>query len=291
MFRRVIKDINTPDDRDEVFEYAGYYYDQDTDSFYKVELESLTPDDVADIANDGKNTDGILTAATYSFFKETTTVQVPTLKYDAAKGYLVATVPGTAVPTDAKLKELADAYDDAIHEYQRALAAYSNAVAENTTTTNTEKSALDAYNAAIIDEAQKEKAYNEALASLKAIQKQLKDTIAERDTASNGLKACRDAALKALIGNVSTLPDNVDDYLVNETKTYLTSDKKPNKTKTVSNGDFVAGSLFENLIDAWDALPDTLTDNDKIEFFSDLKTEAQKLKDANAENFDSYSNN
>lgn len=129
VFRR---SIDVANDRSEEFEYEGYYYDAATQKYYKISDLEVTPDADADLANDGVNTDGILSAATCGFYKEEQEVVKPvSLEYDAEKHRLVASYD-TGVDTATQEEKLAaaQAYDEAIHRYELANEAYLKAASE-----------------------------------------------------------------------------------------------------------------------------------------------------------------
>ncbi len=138
VFRRAIK-VNdngttapTKDDlryATEDFTYEAYYYDNG--DFYKVMLTSVTGDSVIDLANDGKDTDGILsttTAPTYNFFKEETKTVTPKLYYDAENHRLVAKVDGFDVNTSTYPGTLGSDYDAAVDAYEDALIQLYDAI-------------------------------------------------------------------------------------------------------------------------------------------------------------------
>lgn len=116
----------------ETFKYEGYYFKNS--KYYKVKLTSVTPDDTVDYANDGVNTDGNLTAAAATYFKEETKVLDPTaLVYDADNNRLVATYD-TGKSTASTLTAAAAAYDDAIAAYERAAEAVARATNDSNAT-------------------------------------------------------------------------------------------------------------------------------------------------------------
>jgi len=147
VFRRTIK-VNdngttapTEDDlreNTEDFTYEAYYYDKG--DFYKVMLTSVTGDSVIDLANDGKDTDGILsttTAPTYNFFKEETKTVTPKLYYDAANHRLVAKVDGFKAGTYPG--KLGSDYDAAVDAYEDALIQLYDAIEQYEDMQDTEK--------------------------------------------------------------------------------------------------------------------------------------------------------
>ena len=142
VFRRQIV-VDNPS-RAETFEYAGYYYT--AGKYYKVNLESVTPDATPDFANDGLITDGILTAATASYYKEVKEVVNPVaLEYDADNNRLIASYDTGNTSADNLIAK-ARAYDDAIAAYERASEAVARATADSTAanaTLATQQAALD----------------------------------------------------------------------------------------------------------------------------------------------------
>jgi len=220
VFRRSIK-VADDTDKTETFEYEGYYY-EDGD-FYKVELESVTPDKLPDNAGDTNHADGNLTDATYSLFKDVTTREVPTLTYDATGHKLVATVPSSGLSVadaQAALTAAGGAYDTAAHNYQEALAKQTKAVSEDNSKSAAEKAALTALNNAKADEAASKLAYDLKLAEY-TNKKALYDTAAGNLSTATSNK---ENAQKALYGNSTntptslpsiTDPDNPDSTEVN----------------------------------------------------------------------------
>ena len=143
VFRR---SIDVSNDRTETFEYAGYYYNDG--EFYKVQLSGLTADTVADYANDGVKSDGNLSAATATYFKETTEVANPVgLTYDATNHRLVATYD-TGVTSATDLTTLARNLDTAERNLAEAEAALLTAAGDNTDAASALKKAIADYNAA-----------------------------------------------------------------------------------------------------------------------------------------------
>lgn len=142
VFRRQII-VDNPS-RAETFEYAGYYYT--AGKYYKVNLDSVTPDATPDFANDGLVSDGILTAATASYYKEVTEVKNPVaLEYDADNNRLIASYATGNTSADNLIAK-ARAYDDAIAAYERASEAVTRATADSTAANaelGTKQTALD----------------------------------------------------------------------------------------------------------------------------------------------------
>lgn len=208
VFRRVVDvagDGTGTNDTAETFEYEGYYYDNG--DFYKVEIESVTPDDLADNAGNNKQFDGLLSAATYSLFKDVTTVETPTLTYDATNNKLVATVNGsglTVAQAQLALDTAGAAYDKAAHNYQLALAKQTVAVREDEAASADEKAALAELNEKKADEAAAKLAYD-----LKVAEYTQKKAL--YDTASTNLGTATtnaETALNALYGNTTNTPTN-----------------------------------------------------------------------------------
>lgn len=196
VFRRQIVVDNSS--RAETFEYAGYYYT--AGKYYKVNLESVTPDATPDFANDGLITDGILTAATASYYKEVKEVKNPVaLEYDADNNRLIASYDTGNATTD-NLIELAQAYDDAIAAYERANEAVARATADSTTANDalaTQQAALDSasadlqaalaeQSAAAINLANATAAYNNAVAAQTAAQAAVEASKTKLYGAANG---------------------------------------------------------------------------------------------------------
>ena len=180
VFRRQIV-VDNPS-RAETFEYAGYYYT--AGKYYKVNLESVTPDATPDFANDGLITDGILTAATASYYKEVKEVVNPVaLEYDADNNRLIASYDTGNTSADNLIAK-AQAYDDAIAAYERASEAVTRATADSTaanaalatqqgaldTATADLQEALAAQSAAAATLANATAAYNNAVAAQTAAQ-------------------------------------------------------------------------------------------------------------------------
>ena len=114
----------------ETFKYEGYYFDGH--DFYKVTDLKVVPDTVS-YAGDNVTTDGNLTGATAKFVEEETKTINPTaLTYDIDNNRLVASYDTGAEITNAKLQDLAEAYDNALVLYNDAVAEYTAALRENT---------------------------------------------------------------------------------------------------------------------------------------------------------------
>ena len=124
VFRRV---IDVADDRSETFEYVGYYYKDG--QYYEVSNLNVTPDTVRDLADDGVDSDGVITAATFTLVKEVKDVATTDLFYDSENNRLVATygTTGTTV-TQANLESLAQALDQAEHNLAAAGAQLDRAI-------------------------------------------------------------------------------------------------------------------------------------------------------------------
>ena len=207
VFRRSI-DVDNGD-QSETFKYESYYYDADTDTYYKTALTSVTPDTVADFAGDNVRTDGNLSDAEVVYFKDVTTTTVPKLTYDAANHRLVATVEGTSYIDDDALKAYAEAYDDAIHDYQTALAERARALAEDENATDELKTKHDTLVEKEIDEAAKEKAFKEALAAYNALKAQLDAATTELGDETSGVTKARNDILEELYGNTTNTPSSL----------------------------------------------------------------------------------
>ena len=212
VFRRSIKVPNN-DGKGETFEYAGYYYDATSKKYYKIDLISITPDKIADNAGDKEKTDGNLTDVTVQYFKDVTTKETPTLVYDAAGHKLVATVKGSSYITDAKLKEYAEEYEKAKHDYQTALAEQTRALAEDGTASQNLRDKLAALNAAKKAEADAKEDFEEALKAYKALEseKNAVETELGSDSTSGVAKTDLDN-LKALFGDSWTGHTPPTDY-------------------------------------------------------------------------------
>ena len=118
------------DTKVETFKYEAYYFDGH--DYYKVTDLSVTPDGTS-YAGDNVTTDGNLTGATAKFVEEETKTINPTaLTYDSDNNRLVASYDTGAEITNAKLQELAKAYDNALVLYNDAVAEYTAALRENT---------------------------------------------------------------------------------------------------------------------------------------------------------------
>ena len=222
VFRR---SIGVANDKTETFKYDSYYYDATTGKYYKTALTSITPDTVADYAGDNVRTDGNLSDAAVTYFKDVPTVVTPKLTYDAAGHKLIATVEGTSYIDDEALENAGKAYDKALHDYEVALAEQTRALAEDTAANGTLKAALDTLNADKIAEAAAKKDFEEALANYKAIQAELKAAQDELGTASDATSVAgkNAAALKALFGDSYTsdsAPSGYDTWDGDESESY-----------------------------------------------------------------------
>ena len=240
VFRRQIT-VDNPS-RAETFEYAGYYYSGG--KYYKVHLDSVTPDATADFANDGVKTDGILSAATASYYKEVTEVKNPVaLEYDAATNKLIASYDTGNATTD-NLIELAQAYDDAIAAYERANEAVARATADSTTA-----------NAAL---ATQQAALDSASADLQA-------ALAEQSAAAINLANATAAYNNAVAAQTAA------QAAVNASKTKLYGDANGTESSAT------AGSLKKNYTDATNALVST---NGRDQFENDFAAWATDHKNA-----------
>lgn len=199
VFRRQIV-VDNPS-RAETFEYAGYYYT--AGKYYKVNLESVTPDATPDFANDGLITDGILTAATASYYKEVKEVVNPVaLEYDADNNRLIASYDTGNTSADNLIAK-AQAYDDAIAAYERASEAVTRATADSTaanaalatqqaaldTATADLQAALAAQSAAAATLANATAAYNNAVAAKSAAQSAVDASKTKLYGAANGTES------------------------------------------------------------------------------------------------------
>ena len=199
VFRRQIV-VDNPS-RAETFEYAGYYYT--AGKYYKVNLESVTPDATPDFANDGLITDGILTAATASYYKEVKEVVNPVaLEYDADNNRLIASYDTGNTSADNLIAK-AQAYDDAIAAYERASEAVTRATADSTaanaalatqqaaldTATADLQAALAAQSAAAATLANATAAYNNAVAAQTAAQAAVEASKTKLYGAANGTES------------------------------------------------------------------------------------------------------
>ena len=240
VFRRQIV-VDNPS-RAETFEYAGYYYT--AGKYYKVNLESVTPDATPDFANDGLITDGILTAATASYYKEVKEVVNPVaLEYDADNNRLIASYDTGNTSADNLIAK-AQAYDDAIAAYERASEAVTRATADST-----------AANAAL---AEQQAALDTATADLQAAlatQSAAAATLANATAAYNNAVAAKSAAQSAVDAS--------------KTKLYGAA----NGTEESAT----AGSLKRNYTDATNALVST---NGRDQFENDFNAWAPNNKNA-----------
>jgi len=114
----------------ESFTYDAYYYFGGR--YYKVVDLDVTPDDVADIAGDGVQTDGNLdanTAPTFNFVKEVTDYVDPVaLEYDNANHRLIATYSAAKTGLDTALTTASQNLDTAEHDYAAAELALRRAI-------------------------------------------------------------------------------------------------------------------------------------------------------------------
>lgn len=128
VFRRsiVVAGNNT-----ETFTYEGYYYSGG--KYYKISDLETTPDTTPDLANDGVRTDGNLSAATSGYYKlEQQTINPVALEYDATNHRLVASYDtGINTATPEEKQAAAEAYDEAIHDYQMAIEKQARAASES----------------------------------------------------------------------------------------------------------------------------------------------------------------
>ena len=200
VFRRSIV-VEDPS-RAETFDYEGYYYNGG--KYYKVDLTSVTADTTADLANDGVKTDGNLSAATARYFKEVQEVVNPVdLEYDSINNRLVATYDTGNLNAD-NLADLAEAYDDAIKDFERTQEALNRAIADagaTNTTLTSEKTALDTA----------KRNYDSALAAQKAAEAALANATAAKNNATNAKNAAQaavDASKEKLYGSAEGTETN-----------------------------------------------------------------------------------
>ena len=169
------------DTKVETFKYEAYYFDGH--DYYKVTDLSVTPDGTS-YAGDNVTTDGNLTGATAKFVEEETKTINPTaLTYDSDNNRLVASYDTGAEITNAKLQELAKAYDDALVLYNDAVAEYTAALRENT-----------GADAVVVDA---NKTLQEKLDDLRDAQNTLataEKNLAQATAAKNAAQAAKDAA-------------------------------------------------------------------------------------------------
>ena len=132
VFRRT---IDVAKNNSEMFEYEGYYYKDG--HYYKLRDLTVTPDNRIDMANDGDDTDGRLSNATFKLAKDVKEVVVPTLTYDQANNRLIATYGNAATKnsiigdgTTGDLTDLAKQLDKAEHELTDARARLDSALSE-----------------------------------------------------------------------------------------------------------------------------------------------------------------
>ena len=169
------------DTKVETFKYEAYYFDGH--DYYKVTDLSVTPDGTS-YAGDNVTTDGNLTGATAKFVEEETKTINPTaLTYDSDNNRLVASYDTGAEITNAKLQELAKAYDNALVLYNDAVAEYTAALRENT-----------GADAAVVNA---NKTLQEKLDALRDAQNTLataEKNLAQATAAKNAAQAAKDAA-------------------------------------------------------------------------------------------------
>jgi len=140
VFRRA---IDVASSATETFEYDGYYVVKgttanDPDEYYKISNLTYVQDATADKAGSNVRTDGNLAAASAGFWEEKTEVANPTaLKYAEDPAgytgkYLVVEYDTGNYIKESKFAAAANAYDQAIHnyEYLTALAAAATAEAD-----------------------------------------------------------------------------------------------------------------------------------------------------------------
>ena len=180
------------DTKVETFKYEAYYFDGH--DYYKVTDLSVTPDGTS-YAGDNVTTDGNLTGATAKFVEEETKTINPTaLTYDSDNNRLVASYDTGAEITNAKLQELAEAYDNALVLYNDAVAEYTAALRENT-----------GADAAVVDAnrtlQEKLDALRDAQNTLATAEKNLAQANAARDAA----QAAKDAADQAVTDAAAAL--------------------------------------------------------------------------------------
>jgi alternate signal-mediated exported protein len=236
----------------EMFKYDGYYYKGG--NFYKVKIVSVTPDAEVDLAGDNINTDGNLTAATVKYYEEETNTVVPNLTYDATNNRLVATVDtGSHGASYAELEAAAEAYDEALENYQLALAAFNAATSANNTANGkvaSKKAAMDAAYIAL----QNAIAATQAAADAKAVaDAKVADLTAQQSAlatqignAGSGLtkdKADKLAAKNAADAAVAAYTQTVQEQFAQDVQTKL-GIPLANATYEQLNGLF--GSGYEN---------------------------------------------
>ncbi|MBP5578357.1 MAG: hypothetical protein J6X56_02580 [Ruminococcus sp.] len=188
VFRRsiVVAGNNT-----ETFTYEGYYYSGG--KYYKISDLETTPDTTPDLANDGVRTDGNLSAATSGYYKlEQQTINPVALEYDATNHRLVASYDtGINTATPEEKQAAAEAYDEAIHDYQMAIEKQARAASES--------SAADAGVLAL---------YNDYVAANNALNTALNDLATATTNQANA-----QAAYDALSSEKTTLEGQRDSLL------------------------------------------------------------------------------
>ncbi len=206
VFRRSIGvDANT---KVETFKYEAYYFDGH--DYYKVTDLSVTPDGTS-YAGNNVTTDGNLTGATAKFVEEETKTINPTaLTYDSGNNRLVASYDTGAEITNAKLQELATAYDNALIAYQDALNEYNAALRDAETADGTAATANATLQTAINNLLAKQKALQEALAA-KTAAEQTKAATAAAKAAAQDAKDAANAAKTVAQTALQTASTNYND--------------------------------------------------------------------------------
>lgn len=269
VFRRSI-DVNAAD-RAEEFEYEGYYYDAANDKYYKISDLEVTEDADADLANDGVNTDGILSAATCGFYKEEQEVVKPvSLVYDSANHRLVASYDtGVDTATYEEKIAAAQAYDTAIHDYELANEAYLKAA-----------SAASAANEEVEG---KYNAYSDAQAALNAANNRLAAAVADQAAKQNAYDALADEK-EALEDEKEALETAMFGKAGGSTSDYEPDSLYANSIKNIGNEN-EDNQRLKDEIDAWLATnPDGVTNTT----FSDLTYEELMLFEPTAETHTYY---
>ena len=193
VFRRsiVVAGNNT-----ETFTYEGYYYSGG--KYYKISDLETTPDTTPDLANDGVRTDGNLSAATSGYYKlEQQTINPVALEYDATNNRLVASYDtGINTATPEEKQAAAEAYDEAIHDYQMAIEKQARAASESSAA---DAGVLGLYN----DYVAANNALNTALNTLATATTNQANAQAAYDalsTEKQGLETQRDSLLDQMYG-------------------------------------------------------------------------------------------
>ena len=254
VFRR---SIAVAGDREETFEYAGYYYKEN--QFYKISNLNVTPDTTPDKSGDGVKTDGNLASASAGFFEEETKVINPVdLTYkeitnsmtdddDYKAGYvgkyLIASYDTGNYKAQAALASAAAAYDDAIHNYEylsALLAAATNeatAAGEESGTLKTAKETLD----------EKQTALTNAIKAVKDAQ----DAVDDAQVALNDAKSAQeywDAAVKASKVKLYGSESGSDSSYTTDS---LYDKLQAAKTAVTTSGTATNTARFEQELDAW----------------------------------------